>query len=253
MSQAGKIASLIRTVFGKDEPRYFTSAIVVAAGNSSRMGGDIPKQFMDLCGAPVVVRSLLAYEQSRSIHEIIVVCRDGDEEKYREFKEKYSISKLSKIVTGDETRQLSVIKGLEAVSDKADFVAIADGARCLTTPEMINEVAREAYRYDAATAATRASDTIKRVSKGFITETVPRDEVWLAQTPQIFKINLYRAAAYNALEVGRQATDDNSLVEAIGRSVFTVECGKENIKITTPDDIIYAEAILKSRASREEL
>lgn len=252
MSQASRLASLIRTAFGKDDPRYFTSAIIVAAGNASRMGGDVPKQFMELCGAPVIVRTLLAYEQSRSIHEIIVVCRDGDEEKYTEFKEKYSLSKLSKIVIGDNTRQLSVIKGLEAVSDKADFVAVADGARCLTTPEMINEVARQAYRYDAAIAATRASDTVKRVSKGFITETVPRDEVWLAQTPQIFKINLYRAAAYNALEVGRQATDDSSLVEAIGRSVFAVECGKENIKLTTPDDIIHAEAILKSRTSKEE-
>lgn len=251
MGKSGKIADLIRSASGKRSPRYFTSAIIVAAGNSSRMGGDTPKQFIDLCGMPVVVRAIRAYEESNWINEIIVVCRDGDQGKYEEYKEKYSLTKISRIVAGDTTRQLSVIKGLEAVSNKCDYVAIADGARCLTTPEMISDVCHWAYKYEAATAATRSQDTVKRVAKGFITETVPREEVWLAQTPQVFKVNLYRAAAYNALDNKRKATDDNSLVESIGRTVFVVECGKENIKITTREDLTYAEAVLNERKRRQ--
>lgn len=247
MANAGKIAELIRTVFGAKSPRYFTSAIIVAAGNSSRMGGEIPKQFIDLCGMPVIVRTLRAYEEASQINEIIVVCRAGDIPKYEEYREKYSLTKISRIVIGDETRQLSVIKGLEAVSPKCDYVAIADGARCLTTPGMINDVCHYAYKYEAATAATRAQDTVKRVEKGFITETVPRREVWLAQTPQVFKLNLYRAAAYHAIDQKFKATDDNSLVEAIGRSVFVVECGKDNLKITTSEDLTFAEAVIRER------
>lgn len=216
------------------------------------MGGDTPKQFINICGAPVVVRTMLAYEKCDYIHEIVIVCREGDAPRYEEFREKYGITKLGAIVVGAETRQMSVVKGLEAVSDKTEFVAIADAARCLTTPEMIGEVCRQAYRYDAATAATRAVDSIKHVKKGFVEESIPRNEVWLAQTPQVFKINLYRAAAYNAIENGRKATDDNELVEAIGRTVMAVECGKNNFKLTSPEDLYLAEAIIKMRADAEE-
>ena len=251
-SKTSDISNLIRMVFGKKIPRHFTSAVIVAAGSSERMGGDTPKQFINICGAPVVVRTLLAYEKCDSIHEIVIVCREGDAQRYEEFREKYGITKLGAIVVGAETRQISVVKGLEAVSDKTEFVAIADAARCLTTPEMISEVCRQAYRYDAATAATKAVDSIKRVKKGFVEESIPRNEVWLAQTPQVFRINLYRAAAYNAIENGRKATDDNELVEAIGRTVMVVECGKDNFKLTSPEDLYLAEAIIKMRTDAEE-
>lgn len=247
MSRARAIADIIRTVGGKEVPHKFTSAIIVAAGSSSRMGAETAKQFLELCGMPVVVHALRAYEQSELINEIIVVCREQDIPAYEEYKQKFAIKKLARIVTGGQSRQESVIKGLEAISDKAKYVAIADGARPLTTPEMIRRVLRAAYQYDAATAAVRAQDTVKCVKNGFITATVPRQEVWLAQTPQAFSVNLYRAAAYHAVETGAVATDDNSLVEAIGRSVFTVDCGKSNIKITTPEDLIIARALLEAQ------
>ena len=127
-------------------------------------------------------------------------------------------------------------------------MAIHDGARCLITPELIEKVCREAYRYKAAIAATAVRDTVKiSDSKGFIAETTDRNFVWLAQTPQVISVPLYTAAAYSAREEGFEATDDAMLVEKIKNPVKLVECGRENIKITTPDDIKMAEYILKNR------
>ena len=127
-------------------------------------------------------------------------------------------------------------------------MAIADGARCLITPENITAVCRAAYKYKAATAAHRSTDTVKVADKnGFIESTADRDTIWLAQTPQVFKTKLYRAAAYTALKKGVEATDDNSLVENIKHAIRLVECGTQNIKVTTIDDLIIAEAILKQR------
>lgn len=253
MNRAKRIADLIRTVGGKEVPHKFTSAIILAAGSGERMGSDTPKQFLELCGMPVVVHTLRAYQECPLVDEIVLVCRSKDEfATYEEFKERFGITKLAKTVIGDKTRQLSVIKGLEAVSTRAKYVAIADAARCLTTPEMIRRVLRTAYQYDAAVAATRATDTVKLVEKGFVTETVPREQVWLAQTPQAFSLPLYTAAAYHALEKGITATDDSALVEELGRAVFAVDCGRTNIKITTPEDIAVAEALLAVRHSEAQ-
>jgi 2-C-methyl-D-erythritol 4-phosphate cytidylyltransferase len=151
------------------------------------------------------------------------------------------------------TRQESVLNGLEKINPKAKFVAIADGARCLTNEDQITAVCRAAYKYKAATAAHRSTDTVKIAdSKGFIESTADRSTVWLAQTPQVFKTSLYRAAAYTALKKGFEATDDNSLVEFIKHPVRLVECGAQNIKITTREDLPVAEAILLERKRYEE-
>ena len=139
--------------------------------------------------------------------------------------------------------------GFSEISDNTEFVAIHDGARCLVTSEMIENVCREAYIYRAATAANRVSDTVKRTEKGgFVEETLDRNRIWLAQTPQVFDSNLYRAAAYTAMESGFIGTDDCSLVENIDfKAIRLVECGRENIKITTPNDLLLARAILSAR------
>ena len=148
---------------------------------------------------------------------------------------------------------MSVLKGLDAVSSKSKFVAIADGARCLTTPDQIDIVCHTAYKYKAATAAHRSTDTVKIADKkGFIESTADRNMVWLAQTPQVFKTNLYRSAAYTAFKKGFEATDDNSLVENIKYPIRLVECGAQNIKITTREDLCLAEAILQDRKRVEE-
>lgn len=251
ISRAQRIANLLRTLSGSDKRIRPTSAIIVAAGSSSRMGetGGVTKQHMELLGIPVVVRSLLAFQQCELISEIVVVARAADELAiYDEYKINYGLTKLVSVVPGGETRQASVLRGFDAVSPKSDFVAIHDGARCLVTPEIIEKVCLAAYRNRAATAATAVRDTVKLADKhGFIDSTIDRSLVWLAQTPQVFYTPLYRAAAYNATEEEFVATDDNSLVERIQNPVKLVECGRQNIKITTPDDIQLAEQILAER------
>ena len=136
--------------------------------------------------------------------------------------------------------------GLREFPTKPSIVAIHDGARCLVTPEIISSVAREAYNWGAATAASHASDTVKRADfRGFIEETVDRSSLWLASTPQISGTDLYRAAAYTAKAEGFSATDDNMLAERVGFPVKLVDCGTDNIKITTPADLAIAEVILR--------
>ena len=246
-----KIWHTIRTVFGTDKKRY-TTAIIVAAGLSQRFGGIATKQMTELCGKPILVHTLLAYEQADCIHDIIIVAREEEIPAWEKACEDFAISKVVKIVVGGKTRQASVLCGFEAIDDKTKYVAIADGARCLTTPEQIKDVCVAAYRHKAATASHRSTDTVKIANdKGFIDHTADRDTVWLAQTPQVFKTKLYRAAAYLALRDDFAATDDNSLVEFIGHAIKLVECGSQNVKITTTEDMAVAEGILKARAEEQ--
>ena len=243
-----KIAGVLRAISGSPHPKNFTSAIIAAAGMSTRFGGSTTKQMTELCGMPMLLHTLLAYQNAECIHEIIVVAKADEIESWKKMINDFGLPKVTKVVEGSHTRQLSVMNGLEAVDRRARFVAIADGARCLTSPEEISAVCKVAYKYKAATAAHRSTDTVKIADKnGFIDNTVDRNTVWLAQTPQVFKTNLYRAATYTALKDGVEATDDNSLVEYIDHPVRLVECGANNIKITTRSDLIVAEAIINER------
>ena len=243
-----KMAGVLRAVTGSPHPKNFTTAIIAAAGMSSRFGGDKTKQLTELCGSPLLLHTLMAYQEADCIHEIILVAKKEEIPEWERLCKALCVPKLTKIIEGGDTRQLSVMNGLDAVSKKAHFVAIADGARCLTTPEQINKVCHAAYKHGAATAAHRSTDTVKIADKWGFTESSPdRDTVWLAQTPQVFKTNLYRVAAYTAYKEGFEATDDNSLSEHIGCPVKLVECGANNIKVTTREDLTVAEAILKKR------
>ncbi len=247
---AKEIATLLRTLSKTANKPHFTSAIIAAAGCGSRMqnGTGKTKQLMELCGMPVIVHTIKAFEECEKINEIIIVTRSDEAHIYEQYKAKYGFTKISAVVIGGNTRQESVLRGFEAISDKSDFVAIHDGARCLITPEAITAVLDEAFRRGAATAAVKASDTVKRADRNrFIAETIERDNLWMAQTPQVFKTELYRAAAYIAKEEGFVCTDDNSLAEHIGFEVKLVDCGTENIKITTPIDLAVAEIIMNSR------
>jgi 2-C-methyl-D-erythritol 4-phosphate cytidylyltransferase len=248
-----KIAGVFRAITGSDHPKNFTSAIIAAAGYSERFGGDTTKQSALLCGEPVLLHALRAYVDSECIHEIIIVAKRNEIPQWEELRLRYGLTKPIKIVPGGHTRQASVMNGLDAVHEKSKYVAIADAARCLITPADIEAVCRAAYKYKAATAAHRSTDTVKIAdSKGFIDHTLDRNTVWLAQTPQVFKTKLYRAAAYTAFKNGTEATDDNSLVEAIKHPIRLVECGSQNIKITVREDLPIAEAILNERTNWEE-
>ena len=243
-----KITDTVRAIAGKKDRIQPTSAVIVASGNSTRMGG-ISKQMMMLDNIPVVARTIMAFDECEYISEIIVVAKAEEFYLYQEFQKIYKFKKLTRLVSGGATRQESVKNGFEAISKDSKFVAIHDGARCLITPKDIEKVCAAAYKNGGATAATRAVDSIK-ISSGknlFIESSANRNHIWLAQTPQIFRTDIYELALLKAKKDGLEVTDDNSLVENLGAKIKLVESGRNNLKITTPDDIPVALAILKSR------
>lgn len=228
-----------------------TAALILAAGNSTRMGMKQSKQFLNVGGMPVLAHTLLAYQKSVLIREIIVAARPEDFDAIEKMKADYKITKLKYLVAGGSTRQESARKALAKVSEKIRYVAIADGARCLVTSKEIDRVCLKAYSTKAASAAARVVDTVKRATVlGNVTETVDRTGLWTVQTPQVFHLAVYAAAQKRAVEDSFEATDDNALVEHLGYRVHLVECSRENIKITTKQDLPLAEAILAYRNGR---
>lgn len=229
-----------------------TAAVILAAGSSSRMEG-LNKQFEPVAGIPVLARTLMAYEASPFIDEIVLVTRLEDFPAAKEIRTTYHISKLKKLVTGGSTRQESAKLGFREVSDEMRYVAIADGARCLVTTENIAKVCLSAYRHEAASAAHLCHDSFKRTNAlGAVLETVDRKNLWAVQTPQIFNKTLYTAALEKADEDGFSGTDDNALAEHLGYRVYLEECGVENLKITTREDLLLAAAIVRVREENEE-
>ncbi len=229
--------------------KHYTTAIVVAGGSGSRMKSEKTKQFMELCGEPVIARTLDAFEKCDIIRDVIVVSRVDEVPLYDDLCKKYGFKKVSKVVAGGKTRQESVLKGFEAIGPKTKFVAIHDGARPLVTPEIIEKVAQKAYLTKAAAAASPCKDTpkiIDPISKT-VKNGVDRDTLWLIETPQIFYADLYRCSAYYAKEKGFTGTDDASLAEYAGFEVTLVESGDVNLKLTTPEDLLYAEVVLRKR------
>ncbi len=248
-----KIADVIRAAAGKKEKKYFTSAIILAAGSSTRMNGE-SKQFLCLGNIPIVARTVMEFDRSNCIDEMIIVAKKEEIPLYEGFAQKYSIEKPIKVVEGGETRQESARFGSDAVNSKAKFVAIHDAARCLITQEMICKVCHGAYLHEAAILAIKAVDTVKIGDKNaFIENTPERKLTWQAQTPQVFKINAFRAAAYVARDEKIEGTDDSSLLEHIRIPVKLIEGSRENIKITEPCDIYFAEAVLRARSEAENI
>jgi 2-C-methyl-D-erythritol 4-phosphate cytidylyltransferase len=232
--------------------RNYTAAIILAAGNSTRMGENVNKQLQLLHGIPVLAHTLMAYQKCAMIREIVVVAQPKDFDAIYQMRKTYGIHKMTHIVAGGATRQESAKNGMSKLSDKVRYVAIADGARCLITPEQVAKVCLRAYRYQAASAAHQISDTVKRTNAvGMSLETVERKNLWQAQTPQVFHHSLYVAAMERAKSDGFTGTDDNALVEHLGYQVRMVECGRENIKITTAEDLPLAEAILTCRRCKK--
>ncbi|MBR2715884.1 MAG: 2-C-methyl-D-erythritol 4-phosphate cytidylyltransferase [Ruminococcus sp.] len=226
--------------------KHFTSAIIAASGNSTRMGLSVSKQLLSLCGRPTIEHTLSAFENCDVIDEIVVVCREIDMQSIKDIATKFT--KVKAVVSGGETRDESVKNGVYACSENARFFAIHDGARPLIKNEDIKKVVKRAYECNAATLGTAVTDTIKVVdSENVITSTPDRAVLRAVQTPQVFEKELYLKAIDNALLKGLSVTDDCSMVEALGERVEIVTGSAENIKLTTKPDIIFAEAILKAR------
>lgn len=244
-----KIKDVIYAALGKN---YFVSAVILAGGSGTRVGGTTTKQMIEVCGTPLIVHTLQAFQNSEYINEIVVVAKRDELSAYGDFRNEYGLDKITKIVEGGATRQQSAKNGFDAINKKAGYVAIHDGARALITQAQIKEVVMSAVAHGAAIAATRATDTIKYAEGLKISETLPRENIWLAQTPQVFKDEIYRAAVYTAQKDGYEGTDDASLVEKIGKNVYLVETGNENFKVTYKNDIMRAEQILMSRKENEK-
>ncbi len=218
-----------------------TSAIIVAGGSSSRMGGQ-NKLMLEILGIPVIARSLIAYQQCSSIGEIVIAARPCDIPDIEKICDKYGITKLSAIVEGGTTRAKSVANAVDAVDSRFSYIAIADAARPLTTPNLIDRVLEQAMRHKAAACAIPVVDTIKVADNdGFIESTPDRSTLFAAQTPQIFSAELYKKALIQNCD---DFTDDCGLIESIGVKVKIVEGDPNNIKITLPCDIAIAEALL---------
>ncbi len=224
----------------------FVSAVIVSAGNSTRMGG-INKQLIQIDGMPVIARSIYAFEKSKIIDEIVVVTRESDVELIKNLVNDYGFKKVLTVVAGGETRQLSVYNGVINTSNNADIVVIHDGARPLVSDEVITKTVETAIEFGAAATGVKVKDTVKQVNDfNEIVATPDRTYLRFIQTPQVFKKQLYLEAV-NTVENSKDFTDDCMLIEAYGRMVCFVDGDYENIKITTPEDVELAENYLKRR------
>ncbi len=219
------------------------TAIIVAAGNSTRMNG-ADKQFLKICGIPVIARTLMAFESSESVKRIILVTKAESVFEMQLMAEQYMITKLSDIVCGAGSRQESVLNGFRRLDESDSKVLIHDGARPLVSNSIIRSVTEALKNHIAVTCAVKIKDTVKQVDEtGKIVKTLARDSLVAVQTPQGVRVKEYLSAAEQAGDVSH-FTDDTSIMEAAGFEVYTVEGSYKNIKITTPEDINLAESYL---------
>ena len=226
-------------------PLKTCGAVIVAAGTASRMGG-IDKVMAELGGEPMILRTVRAFQECDPISEIVIVTREDLVESITALTAE--MDKVKAVVVGGKSRQESVSKGLNALSDKVKLAAIQDGARPFASWQMIDRVVRAANTHSAAAPAIPVKDTIKVVNGGVVTNTPDRKTLMAVQTPQVFDIALLRGALLKAWEDGAEVTDDCSAVERMGMSIKIVEGDERNIKITTPMDLKIAKLILEDWA-----
>ena len=234
-------------MFKKSEPKEpHCSAVIVAAGSSQRMGSD--KLMMKLGEIPVLARTLQAFQSSPIVDEIVVVTRLEKLEETADLCKEYGIEKVSRVIAGGKTRTESALAGVSEVSPNAKLIAIHDGARPLVTADLILRTVYAAAEYMAAAPAVPSVDTLKAVdAEGRIIGTVDRETTLRVQTPQIFRAELIKGALTKAVEKGMTLTDDCAAAEMMGVRTKTVLGDEDNIKITTPRDMLFAAEILKER------
>jgi 2-C-methyl-D-erythritol 4-phosphate cytidylyltransferase len=227
------------------------SALIVAAGRSRRMGFD--KIFAPLAGRPVLYYSLRAFTDCPEIDEILVVTHEDRVDDVEELVDRERLEKVSKVITGGAERHLSVWNGLQAIdSQGSEFVAIHDGARALTTPEVISECLAMARVSGAACCASQIPDTVKRACpEQMVTESVERTGLWAMQTPQIFASSLILQAYASVIAKHEMVTDEVSAVQKLGTRIALLKNDDWNFKITFPHDLELAEHVLSLRAKKE--
>lgn len=231
--------------FIRDNKHSFCTAVVLAAGSSTRMGTD--KMALELGGIPVLARTLLTVDSFRCVDEIIVVTRLDNIEACASLCDRYHINKVTAVISGGATRTESALAGATAADRRARIIAIHDGARPFVTEEVFEQTVHTAVLYGAAAPAVKVHDTVKRAENGVVLETPDRETLFAVQTPQAFEADIIKGALTKAITDDAQYTDDCAAVEALGVSVRLTQGEYENIKLTSPLDIFLGEAVLKSR------
>ena len=227
----------------------YSSVVVVAAGNSTRMGED--KLSLDLEGKPVLAHTLLTLNGCDEVDEIVLVTREDKLEPMATLCRNYGITKCSKVILGGDTRTESALAGVCQCHKEAKVIAIHDGARPLVPRKIVNHTLRMAAQQLAAAPAVKVNDTVRIVREGVCVETPERENLAAMQTPQAFDADLIKAALTDAVAKHLSFTDDCAAVEAMGVRIYLTEGSEENIKITTPLDIAVAKAILEKRRYEE--
>lgn len=229
--------------------KEIASAIILAGGSGTRFGQEGGKMLVEIKGKPVLSWSIMAFDNAKDVGEIILVCPENRASEYMEVAvEPYNFKKPIKIVSSGELRQESAFKGLEAVGDEFKIVAVHDGARphvtTVTIDHVINEV-RGNYEIDGAVVGFPSIDTMKVIEDGLIAGTPERSALFVAQTPQVFRKEIYRKAHFAALNDGFVGTDDSSLVERLGAKIVPIVGKRDNIKLTQPEDLaVLASAVI---------
>ena len=236
--QMSKITNILR----KNLPLKYCGAVIVAAGSASRMGG-IDKVMAPIEGEPMILRTVRTFETCDAIREIVIVTREDLIAPITELCAGFE--KVKAVVVGGGSRQESVALGLNALSDQVKLAAIQDGARPLVTHAVIDRTVRAAHSYGAAAPAIPVKDTIKVVKGGVVDHTPDRATLQAVQTPQVFDLDILKAALKKAEQDHSAVTDDCSAVELMGMSVKIVEGDERNIKVTTPMDLHIAKLLLE--------
>lgn len=224
-------------------------ALIPAAGMGKRMQAGINKQYLQIGGTPIVARTIALFQDAACVDDIYLITPEQEREYCRtEIVARFGFTKVRGIVPGGAERQHSVLNGLRAIDGTGEdaVILIHDGVRPFITPHILEHAVATARDHDGALVAVPAKDTVKVVTEGVVRETPPRETIWLAQTPQAFRYGIIRAAHEMADAEGFLGTDDASLVERMGREVHIVLGDYRNIKITTPEDLVLAEAFLKT-------
>ncbi|MEI7590584.1 MAG: 2-C-methyl-D-erythritol 4-phosphate cytidylyltransferase [Deltaproteobacteria bacterium] len=226
-----------------------TTAIVLSAGAGKRMETTKAKQYLLLGDMLIVAHSLCVFQKTKVIDEIILVtAKDDIETATIEIVHHYNISKCNRIIAGGKERQDSVKNALAIISDDTDVILIHDGVRPFVSEKMINDCVKVAQEFGGSVVGVPLKDTLKHTDEsGFVKETPERSAFWIAQTPQAFRKDIISIAYETAYLNGYYGTDDASLVERIGKKVKMVLGAYDNIKITTPEDMLCAEMILKDK------
>jgi 2-C-methyl-D-erythritol 4-phosphate cytidylyltransferase len=223
-----------------------TLAIVLAGGVGKRMGAPTNKQFLLLDNRPIIVHALQIFQECRSVDTIYLVVNQKDLPTIQEeILEGHHFTKIAKLVIGGRLRQDSVRNGLEAIDEPCDTVIIHDAARPFVSPAFVEKMISLMEMFDAIIPAIPVRDTIKAISKeGFVLKTLERDTLWQIQTPQVFKYDLIAKAYREGMTRKLLGYDDAAFVEYLGKKVKVVEGSPYNLKITTPEDLVIARAIL---------